>query len=182
MLSKIDVRSIFHDHFKTLRNYSTGMRRNIDLAVFFGIPLLVGVLLVVWYGPLPTDLISVISTSLSVSVALLLNLFVLTYNTVLNSDPPKASSKAPTQKAGGSIRKKLAQEIISNIAFSILIALMVIVSAVFFGIAHTSISRQWGIVLTFTIYYLGTLFGLKMLMLLNRLYALLQGELHKLDR
>ena len=182
MLSKIDIRSIFYDHFKTLRNYSTGKLKKADFVVFLGIPLFVAAMLIVWHGPLPTNLISVISTSLSVSVALLLNLFVLTYNTVLNSDPPKPSSKTSTQKDETSTRKKLAEEIISNIAFAIVIALMIIVLALYFGIAHTSISKQCSIALTATIYYLGALFGLTMLMLLNRLYALLQGELHKLDR
>ena len=175
MSNKIDIRNIFYDHFNTLRDHSTKKLRKTDLFVFFGIPLIVAPMLIALHGTLPTNLIVVIGTSLSVSAALLLNLFVLTYNTVLNSKAPELSSNTST-------RKELATQIISNIAFAIVIALIIVVLVLYFGIAHDSISQQCVIALTGSIYFLGTLFGLKMLMLLKRIYVLLKGELHHLNR
>ena len=172
MLSEIDVREIFHDHFSTLTNYSEEEIRKTDLFVFFGIPAIISLALVVWCGPLPANLIVVIGTSLSVSAGLLLNLFILTYNTVMN-----AKKDTPPERTV--VRKEFATQIISNIAFAIVISLTIVVLVLFLGITHKFISHLFALILTGFIYFFGAVFGLKMLLLLKRTYILLKGELNR---
>lgn len=175
MMSKLDIREIFCDHFSTLKDYSTKKPKKTDFIIFLGIPIIVAPGLIWWHGTLPITLIVVIGTSLSVFASLLLNLFILTYNTVLKSKIPESSQKER------SLQKELALEINSNIAFAIVIALTIVVLVLYFGIAHDSISKPFVILLTFLIYFLGVLFGLKILMLLKRIYILLKGELFHLN-
>lgn len=182
MMNRIDIRSIFHDHFKTLKNDPPNSAKLRILFLFFGVPIPVALALVHLHGTLPNNLVSVISTSLSVSVALLLNLFVLTYNTILNSEPPPKDPQTPKSIRTSSPRKDLALQIISNIAFTITIALAIITVTLYFGIAKDSIHILYAKILTVTIYYFSTAFALHMLMLLRRLYVLLKGELYRLDR
>ena len=74
------------------------------------------------------------------------------------------------------MREKLFHEIFSNIAFAVLVALVIVVSVLYFG-AISHLASIWvKHILTFFIYYLGTLFLLTLLMLLKRVYSLLSNE------
>ena len=79
-------------------------------------PLFVAVGFVVLLGVLPTNLIGVIATSLSIFTALLLNLLLLAYNIT-------RSSESPSDEGIREMREKLFHEIFSNIAFAVLVAL-----------------------------------------------------------
>ena len=177
MTDKINLAPIIKDHFNTLRKYPTKKRRKRDYVFFFILPAGVAAALTHYYGALPTNLIPIITTSLSVSIALLLNLFVLTYNTIMNSDPPTITD-INTGEKGIPLIKKFGLEITSNIGFSIIIALTILACTLFFGISHDTITPAYQTIITGAIYYFGIMFGLKILMLLTRLYVLLREGLY----
>ena len=185
MLDKVNITKIVCDHLGTFKDYSTGRCRPFDYFLFFLVPLIVAVVFVVVYGALPKSLIGVIVTSLSIFTALLLNLLLLAYNITQNS-------KSPCDEHTRQMREKLFHEIFSNIAFSVLVALVIVVLVLCFGAmsngaslpAIQMLSNIFGNlyinilsnILSFAIYYLGTLFLLTLLMLLKRVYSLLSNE------
>ncbi len=170
MSTKIDVKDIVKDHFKTLNSTDTQSPLIKDYVTFFIFPLIPALILVFKYGIMPTPLTTTLVTSLSITAALLLNLFALTLNTTLNAKPLQLSDK---QK----LRKQFAKEITSNIAFATLIALTIIVSVLFFGISQPHLTNLYLHIFTGVIYYLCSIFVLKFLMLIKRFYGLLQHEI-----
>lgn len=171
MLEEIDIREIFCDHLNTLTDYRTKKRNKTGLFIFFGIPVIIGSALSLRYGSIPDNLILIIGTSLSISTGFLLNLFILTYNTVMNA---KNASSERTE-----VRQKFATQIVSNIAFSLMLSMLLVVLVLFFGITQKSISEPFRLILTGFIYSFGIVFGLKILMLMKRTYTLLTGELNR---
>ena len=183
MFDKVNITKIIRDHFGTFKDYSTGKWRWLDFLLFSHVPLIVAVVIVILYGTLPKNLIGVIVTSLSIFTALLLNLLLLAYNVTRNS-------KAPTDESLLQMREELFHEIFSNIAFAVLVALVIVVSVLCYGMINGSAFLPevniFGLIvnvlnfvidiLSFVIYYLGTFFFLTLLMLLKRVYSLLSNE------
>ena len=169
MLDKVNITKILRDHLGTFKDYSTGRCRPIDYLLFFLVPLIVAAVFVKFFGALPASLIGVIVTSLSIFTALLLNLLLLAYNIT-------RSSKPPCDEHIHQMREKLFHEIFSNIAFAVLVALVIVVSVLCFGVMSDCASLLAIEILSFVVYYLGTLFLLTMLMLLKRVYSLLSNE------
>ena len=176
MFDKVNITKIIRDHFGTFKDHSSKESRPLDFLLFFLVPFIVAVVIVILHGALPKGLIGVIVTSLSIFTALLLNLLLLAYNVIRNSKPP------PDEKIR-LMREELFHEIFSNIAFAVLVALVIVVSVLCLGMIDGSASLPavniLGIViniLSFLIYFLGTLFLLTLLMLLKRVYSLLSKE------
>ena len=169
MLDKVNITKIVRDHLGTLKDNSTRKFRTLDFLLFFLVPLFVAVGFVLLLGALPTNLIGVIATSLSIFTALLLNLLLLAYNIT-------RSSESPSDEGIGEMREKLFHEIFSNIAFAVLVALVTVGCVLIFGVVSDCASQLTTAVLSGVIYYLGTLFLLTLLMLLKRVYALLSNE------
>ena len=169
MFDKVNIAKIVRDHLGTLKDNSTGRYRKFDLFLFFLVPLFVAAAFLKLYGALPASLIGVIVTSLSIFTALLLNLLLLAYNITRNS-------MSPRDEHIHKMREKLFHEIFSNIAFAVLVALVIVVFVLFFGVMSDRASLLAFNKLSFVIYYLGTLFFLTMLMLLKRVYSLLSNE------
>ena len=169
MFDKVNITKIVRDHLGTFKDYSKGRYRKRDFLLFFLGPLIVATWLVKLYGSLPASLIGVIVTSLSIFTALLLNLLLLAYSITSNSKPPH-------DKHILQMRERLFHEIFSNIAFAVLVALVIVVFVLYFGAMIDSASSLEKKVLSFAIYYLGTLFLLTLLMLLKRVYSLLSNE------
>ena len=169
MLDKVNITKIVRDHLGTFKDNSTRKYRPLDFLLFFLVPLLVAAGFVAILGTLPTNLIGVIATSLSIFTALLLNLLLLAYNIVRNSE-------SPSDEGIREMREKLFHEIFSNIAFAVLVALVTVGSVLIFGVVSDCASMLAIYILSAVIYYLGTLFLLTLLMLLKRVYALLSNE------
>ena len=169
MLDKVNISKIVRDHLATFKDHSTRKYRPLDFLLFFLVPLLVAAGFVGLLGPLPTNLIGVIATSLSIFTALLLNLLLLTYNIT-------RSSASPSDEGIQEMRERLCHEIFSNIAFAVLVALVTVGAVLTFGVMSDCASLVDTQVLSAVIYYFGTLFLLTLLMLLKRVYALLSNE------
>ena len=183
MFVKVNITKIIRDHFGTFKDNSSKESRRLDFLLFLIGPFIIAVVIVNLCGALPKSLIGVIVTSLSIFIALLLNLLLLAYNVTRNSKPP------PDEKIR-EMREELFHEIFSNIAFAVLVALVIVVSVLCLGMINGSVSfpavNLFGLeidifslvinILSFIIYFLGTLFLLTLLMLLKRVYALLSNE------
>lgn len=169
MLDKVNISKIVRDHLGTLKDNSTGKYRPLDFLLFFLVPLLAAAGFVAILGALPTNLIGVIATSLSIFTALLLNLLLLAYNIARNSE-------LPSDEGIREMKEKLFHEIFSNIAFAVLVSLVTVGSVLVFGLVSDCASMLAAYILSAVIYYLGTLFLLTLLMLLKRVYALLSNE------
>ena len=169
MLAKINVWKIVSDHFETMRLYPKGGRNICDYLIFGVVPLVVGFLLINRFGPLTEGVSDIIATSMSIFVALLLNLILLTYN--ITRHPPSSMSERKLKR-----RERYLREIFSNIAFAILVALTIIALVLVFRIANGMIRPQSGLFFGFVAYSLGTMFFLTILMLLKRVYILLGKE------
>ncbi len=169
MLDKVNITKIVRDHLGTFKDNSTGRYRPLDFLLFFLVPLFVAVGFVGLLGSLPTNLVGVIATSLSIFTALLLNLLLLAYNIARNSESPR-------DERVQEMKENLFHEIFSNIAFAVLVALVTVVSVLVFGAMNECASLLVSNMLSSVIYYLGTLFLLTLLMLLKRVYTLLSNE------
>ena len=169
MLDKVNITKIVRDHLGTFKDNSTRKYRPLDFLLFFLVPLLAAAGFVAILGTLPTNLIGVIATSLSIFTALLLNLLLLAYNIARNSEPP-------SDEGIREMKEKLFHEIFSNIAFAVLVSLVTVGSVLVFGLVSDCASMLATYILSSVIYYLGTLFLLTLLMLLKRVYALLSNE------
>lgn len=169
MLDKIDVSKIVLDHLRTLRVYPGGKRSVSDYLLFGLVPLIVGLAFVTFFGPLTESISDIVVTSMSIFVALLLNLILLTYN--ITRHPPSSLSEKMNK-----MRERFLREIFSNIAFAVLVALIIIALVLCFRIMSGSIHPVAGLVLGFFTYFFGALFFLTILMLLKRVYVLLGKE------
>lgn len=172
MLDKINVTKVVCDHFKTFRNYSTNKLRPYDLILFFIIPIVAAILLLSFGGVLPQNLVGVIVTSLSVFTGLLLNLLMVSFNASQNF----GHSPHEDGKRRQDTRNMLLREVISNVSFAVLIAIITTVLVLCFGIIGNKVASC--IIKTFSlfIYFLGALFFLTLFMLLKRVYSLLSND------
>ena len=170
MLDKVDVSKIVCDHIATLRDYSTGKYRPADFLLFFGVPFVVSTLLVVFYGNIKINLITIVATSLSVFTALLLNLLLLVYDAIRKSEDSGGDTSGPE------LRRRFLGEVFSNISFATLVAIGAIALVLFLVVVEKlpAASR----VLSALVYYLVSLFLLTLLMLLKRVHVLIRREIN----
>ena len=172
MFSKINVTEIVKDHLDTLRDYATGKIMIGDIIIFFIFPLLAALFVVFILQFLLTDAAAnVLVTSLSVFSALLFNLLLLIYDIIRKEERhQKPKNKMP----------KFLKEIYSNISFSILIAVICIAILL---LTFLDISNQYfNHFLSFTVYFLVSLFILTLFMILKRIHVLLKKEIDSTDK
>ncbi len=169
MLDKINISGIIRDHLGTLRDYPQDKRSSVDFIVFFGTPAIMTGLLLKFYGGLEKDLITIVSTSLSIFAALLFNLLLLAYDL-------SRRTIGPNENPDG-LRQRLIKEVISNISFAILVALVAIASVL--AVVVMDCSEVATFALSGVVFFLVSLFFLTLLMLLKRVHVLLKGEVEK---
>ena len=162
-MSKINVLGIVIDHLKTLKDHSTGDYELFDFVLFFGVPAIVTVLLLVSYGSLAERLITVIATSLSIFAALLFNLLLLVYDAARRTEGDL--------KSLDDTRRQFLRQLADNISFAVLVAVAAVVAVIilmFVFLGHTA-----ALIVSGFIYFLITLFTLTLLMILKRIHTLL---------
>lgn len=166
MLDKIDVSRVVWQHLKTWRNYSTDRWRPYDYILFVVIPLVTAIVLVNVVGPLPKNLIGVVVTSLSVFTGLLLNLLILAVNTSQNLQQSLCGRKKR-------LRQDLLHEVFINSSFAVLVAISTASFTLFLGVLGKKTLPFITSSLSVIIYFLGGLFLLTLIMILDRVFALL---------
>lgn len=183
MFKRINVANIIRDHLKTLKRIDTvgkGMS-SADFCLFFLLPMFIAGVLVsqdIHLEKHITDLI----TSISILGGFLFNLLAIVYGLMdkLQADAKKSIDGKPNLKA--TFVKEIHTNISFNIVASLLILFLLLVLSFMNGrnVCVLCINRYCSITilnivqgLTWLIYSLLGTFSLTMLMILNRIYILL---------
>ena len=172
MFSKINIANIVADHIRTFKLYrpdspEKGNYNIFDFILFLGLPAAVAVAMVAWYGLIQDKLVTLLATFLAIFAALLFNLLLLIYDIIRRS---VSISSATTM-----MRTRLLREIVSNISFAILTAMLsIILLVVNLLIANCKLAEY---VIDGAVYYFVSVFFLTILMLLKRIYVILNREI-----
>jgi hypothetical protein len=173
-VNKINVVRIILSHLETLRDHSTGRRSWPDIIFFFGVPLIVCGVALYFKWSLYVDALNALLAAFSIFAGLLLNLLILIYTFASDRNHPTGLAR---------VRKEVVRQLHDNIAFSVLIAMTIAVVALV-GVAQLKVRDpsnpvHTGPLFTFFLIYLTGNFVLTMLMILKRIYILLNQELEQ---
>lgn len=161
MTTKIDIRLIVADHFRTLRDEATSKLSWLDISVMCGLPLLSGVLAYCWGFTIPDHYVGTLISVFAIFVGLLFNVQVLIYSF---SDKDIAGDVET--------RNELLKQSFANISYSILISLAIvaILSSLLFSKGHVEAVLE-AIIVAMTLN-----FFLSLLMVLKRMHVLLRSK------
>ncbi|MCW5979618.1 MAG: hypothetical protein KIT09_16185 [Bryobacteraceae bacterium] len=178
-LRKIDITPIVAEHIRTLRDYRTGKVSYFDLALFLGLPLVVGAA-AAWSGlHLRAIAVTGVLTASALFVALLLNLLVmvLTYLRATKGDPADQLLQ---------LRKTLLSEVAVNLSFCILTAIGLVATALagLFGLGDNNPDLKVGRLSSSILITGAFALLLGLLMILRRIFFLIRNEFeaHKLGQ
>lgn len=170
-LNKIDVRPILRGHMATLRDNAFESPSLADLALFFGLPALLGLSIVVAGFRFRVDAINGFLNVFAILTGLLLNLLVLVLAIAAGKTPQNVDYRK---------RARLIREIFSNICFSVLNSTIVVcVALVALSYMRSNSGATAGPVATFLLCSLTSNFVLTLFMVLKRMYILLIKELRQ---
>ncbi|WP_276978632.1 hypothetical protein [Flavobacterium filum] len=161
MTSKINIKQIFTDHFKTLKDESTGRTSKLDLLFFFVIPIIPAYFLVHYNYFVTIDKLNVIISTNSIFIGLLFNLLALLYSLYQS---PKNQTK---------FKKELTKEMLANISFEIVILIFSIVFAIFSIIDSLFLSSLFSLIT----YYLSITCFFTLFMILKRMYQFISHDI-----
>jgi hypothetical protein len=161
--TKINVGAIVKDHCATLVHEHNGKPSLVDYFLFYGVPIIAAVLLVFFKGVFGKTVGGILITSFSVFAALLFNLLLLVYDLVKK---PEASN----------LKRRYLRQIYSNISYSILAAIGLIVLLLLYFVALSFPYMKPRIVIAFLVYVLAANFILTILMVLKRVHVLFSEE------
>lgn len=165
MFSKINVTKIVLDHLNTLRDNQTQRLYFGDVTIFFLVPVIISLLMIISDNLLKESIVNILITSLSIFAALLFNLLLLIYDII--KKPEKETPKARQ-------KKKLLEEIFANISYSILISIIgVLLSLLIFFDIRIQLFLD---LVNFLVYFLVIQFLLTLFMVLKRVHILLAKE------
>ncbi len=175
MLSRIDFRKIVTAHYKSLSNLNSRGTSFSDILLFIFIPLLISFGLV-YYGISIQKQIGNLITMMSILAGFLFNLLAIIHTSL---GKIKQRIKENNEHRN-SIKFKFATEIHANISYNILITLFLIIFLVIFAfnINFKCIvyNRIFINIFNFICIFLLSHFILNLLMILNRIYILLDKE------
>lgn len=169
---KIDVGRIVVAHIRTLRDSQSSKISLLDMAVFFGVPVLAGAGTVVFRWGFNSDVLIALLTAFSIFAGLLLNLLILVYTFSTQANHPSALAK---------VRGELVKELHDNIAYSILVSIVLVVLSIV-AIAYMNTfappkpTNRW---VSATIAFMTANFVLTLLMVLKRIYIMINREIDK---
>lgn len=161
MTTKIDVRVIISDHFKTLQDEGTGKLSPPDFVVMIGFPAaLAGMALYFGFG-IEDHHVATLVAVFAIFAGLLFNVLVLIYSF---SETQKSDKKE--------IREKLLKQSFANISYSIIISLCIVVTLTFVLFVDGTVQRALGAAVIF----FAINFFLSLLMVLKRIHVLLRDK------
>lgn len=173
MFHRISILDIIKAHFRTLRslNQSVGDKSIYwrDIITFFALPIILSYIFYILKLNLNSQVSNLIAI-ISIFGGFLFNLLAIIYSYIDKINVPTASI----------IKKKFANEINANISFCILLSIFIVLLLLaysFFPASHCGILLTYASQLVeYLIYYLLILFFLTLLMVLSRVFTLLQKE------
>ena len=176
LLDKINVLPIVKAHVDTLTDNRTHKKSLSDYGLFFGVPLILALALVMvnirQAGNLTdlkveSEVRNVVGISFAILVGLLFNVLLIIFD---------VTSKEPGFSESSDRKLKFFKEVYANLAFSILVALLclpVLLASIF-------VSGYVAAALSGLIYYLGGVFVLTLLMVLKRIHFLFKDQIAQL--
>jgi hypothetical protein len=169
---KIDVGRIVIAHLRTLRDSCSSEYSPSDLLVFFGVPAAAAFACPLLGWRFNADVLSALLTAYSIFAGLLLNLLLLVYTFSTQATHPTALAK---------VRTELVKELHDNIAYSILVSIVLVVfcmAAIAFVKMYepARFTARW---VTGSIIFLTLNFVLTLLMILKRIYIILNSEIDR---
>ena len=188
MIEKINVYRIMTEHLRTLRRTGSDSLSIVDIFLFFGVPILVTLLLMVLFGlQVSPELGNALFTALSIFAGLLFNLLILVYD-IVNREDTGIEGTREKQKV------TVLREVFSNISYAILVSLAVVFLIGVFNLSFgsglldgtfTGVCQRltwlckyplvkW--IIDFLIISLSLNFTLTLLMVLRRVHLLLSTE------
>lgn len=171
MFNKIDVTPILRAHFTTLRDNRLGQKLSAgDIFVFLCIPLIVATVVQFIGFHFRVDAVNGFLNVFAILTGLLLNLLVL----VITLAAQKPSNQFVNQQK----RALLIREIFANLCFSVLVAVIVVCTAlVALSYMRSNPGATTGVGATWLLSSFTTNFVLNLFMILKRMYILLNKEL-----
>ena len=170
MFAKINVLQIFRDHIFTLTcSKRKGRLEGVlwqDIALFYAVPLVIGILLAFFGVKLSESIINIGLVALTIFVPLLINVIFLIH-TVLDKYRDR-KTETTEAKRRQEVVITILQDIFCNISYSILMSLITILALAGCMITVLSGAFLYGIV-----YFLAIHLLLTGLMILKRLHVLL---------
>jgi hypothetical protein len=172
---KIDVTRIVVAQARTMRDNSTQKYSHVDLLVFYGLPVLLGVGGAYYGWKFSTDVLNALLAAFSIFAGLLLNLLILVYTLSSQTEHPAALTKT---------RTALVKELHDNIAYSILVSIVIVVvtmTTVAYLKMHehppeAAFTVRW---VAAVVIFLTMNFVLTLLMILKRIYIMLNQTIDK---
>lgn len=178
MIDKINFNKIVRAHLGSLRNVATG-NCLADYALFFGLPIIISLLLNNLNLKLDKDLINILITSASIFAGLLLNLLMLIYTIIIRVQDQIGARKKedpnavdPVQNSQDEIKVRVLEETFSNVSFCILVSVLLVILCLISLIG----SEYLCIVIPYAVYFLVPLMILTILMILKRVHSLIASE------
>ncbi|HEX9221987.1 MAG TPA: hypothetical protein VF860_01520 [Candidatus Acidoferrales bacterium] len=172
---KINISRIVAAQVRTLRNNATQTYSVFDLVLFFVFPILLGVAGAYYGWKFNGEALNALLAAFSIFAGLLLNLLILVYTLSSQTEHPPVLAKA---------RLGLVKELHDNIAYSILVSIVIVVVSMV-AVAHLNMHEKQGEP-AFTarwvaglIIFLTTNFVLTLLMILKRIYIMLNQAIDK---
>lgn len=170
MSSKINLLGIVSAHFATLKDNRTDRLSPVDIATFYGVPLVFAGICLTSGLTLGTTAVGILIGALSILAGLLVNVLVLLYTVNVVGPSPDQKSKQQT----------LIIEVNSTLLYAVLVAVVAIIALCIVPVVpqavKTGMRHDFAAAATFTaliIFLLGN-FLLTLLMTLKRLKVLLE--------
>ncbi|HVT73807.1 MAG TPA: hypothetical protein VHD61_11770 [Lacunisphaera sp.] len=176
MTSKIDFLKIVSAHWKTLHHSASKNVSKSDIVLFYVAPAGIAAVLVwVLNRNLTTNAVNFLATIFSIFVGLLLNLLVIIIGQLPKKDEPKKGEpkESPSQATLTNYRDRLLEETFSNISYSILVSVILIV-LLFLSRLTSGVLLQIASAISFA--FVGN-FLLTLLMILKRVDSILNREI-----
>lgn len=174
LFSKINVSVIVSDHFQTLKDFGHSSISIFDIFIFFVLPILLSVLLVLSGFRLTTELVGLLITAFSIFAGLLFNLLILMFDIIgkvssLDHLPDELQTKqAFTRKI------TILQNVSYNISFEILICLSGVILLALTGLPHNEV---FGTITSLLVFFVVIIFSLTLAMILRRVHGLIVDEI-----
>jgi hypothetical protein len=172
---KIDITRIIVAQVHTMRDNSTQRYSIPDLVLFFGLPALLGTVGAYYGWKFNADVLNALLAAFSIFAGLLLNLLILIYTLSSQTEHPSALSR---------VRTTVIKELHDNIAYSILVSIVIVVVTMI-TVAYlkmhehppeTAFTARW---ISATVIFLTLNFVLTLLMILKRIYIMLNQSIDK---
>jgi hypothetical protein len=169
LYDKANVLPILRAHLGTMSSYRTGKPLAGDYIFFFGIPCMMGGVLLWFRFGFRGDAVNGFLNAFAILTGLLLNLLVLVFTISV--------STASSERADVQLRRRVLKEIFTNVCYCIIVAVAATVTSLTaLSYMASKPDAETGKIATFLLAFLTINFVFSLLMILKRMYKLIATE------